>query len=181
LVDNKPPDKSLLKRDKRIDMTDLDVTAVLRKTEAGVNAIKLRDRALTPRLRMLLITVNGVKTVAELSASMPAPNEALQLLGELMSAEFVCELAQAQPASRTAPVDAKTSRMASNEVLKTAIRRATRLLVDTLGPDAESLCLQIERCTSAAQFNTKISEIARIVGAMRSEKKAAEFLLVTIP
>lgn len=179
MVDDNSPDKSPLKTDKRIDMTDLDVTAVLRKTEAGVSAIKLRDRALTPKLRMLLITVNGVKTVAELSASMPTPDEALQLLGELLSAGFVHELAQTQPA--TAPVDAKTNSMAPNEVLKTAIRRATRLLVDTLGPDAESLCLQIERCTSAAQFNTKISEIARIVGAMRSEKKAAEFLLVTIP
>lgn len=53
----------------------------------------------------------------------------------------------------------------------------TQLLDVMLGPDSEVLCLQIERCTSILQLNGKIIEISRIVAAMRSEKKAAEFLL----
>ena len=55
-------------------MTDLDTHSVLRKTEAGVNAIKLRDRSLTPKSRMLLIVVDGHKSVGELTKARPGPD-----------------------------------------------------------------------------------------------------------
>lgn len=183
LLRNNAPDKGRRERDKRLNMTDLDFTAVLRKTESGVNAIKIRDRALTPRLRMLLILVDGAKTVAELSKSTTSPDEARLLLGELLSAGFVQELDLPKPVAKPmpAPVPVKAVNPVPDEGLKAAIRRATHLLEDTLGPNAESLCLQIERCTNAAQFNAKVIEIARIVAAMRSEKKAAEFLLAALP
>ncbi|MDP2370145.1 hypothetical protein [Rhodoferax sp.] len=156
-------------------MTDLDPNSVLRKTEVGVNAIKLRDRALTPKSRMLLIVVDGGKSVAELIKPMPNPDEARQILGELLTAGFVQALDLPKPAPAPAPL--KTAPVGPDDTLKPMIRRATRLLEDTLGPDAESLCLQIERCTSHAQLTAKIIEISRIVAAMRSEKKGAEFLL----
>lgn len=156
-------------------MTDLDLNSVLRKTEAGVNAIKLRDRALTPKSRMLLIVVDGGKSVAELIKPMPNPDEARQLLGELLTAGFVMMLDLPKPAPAPAPLKAIPT--GSDDTLKPMIRRAARLLEDLLGPDAESLCLQIERCTSHAQFNAKIIELSRIVATMRSEKKGAEFLL----
>ena len=158
-------------------MTDLDPTAVLRKTESGANAIKQRDRALTPRLRMLLIVVNGSKTVAELLKGMPNPDETRQMLGELLSAGFVELLDLPRPAQAAAPSPSKAAPGVRDDDLKAIARRATRLLDDLLGPDSESLCLQIERCTSAAQLNAKLIEISRIVAAMRSEKKGAEFLL----
>lgn len=175
------PEKGRRQRDKRLNMTDLDFTAVLRKTESGVDAIKIRDRALTPRLRMLLILVDGAKTVAELSKSTTNPDEARLLLGELLSAGFVQELDLPKPVAKPVPAPVKAVSPVPDEGLKAAIRRATHLLEDTLGPNAESLCLQIERCTNAAQFNAKVIEIARIVAAMRSEKKAAEFLLAALP
>lgn len=157
-------------------MTDLDSNSVLRKTEAGVNAIKLRDRALTPKSRMLLIVVDGSKSVAELLKPMANPDEARQLLGELLAAGFVEALDLPKPAMTPAPLKAAPAG-APDDTLKPMIRRASRLLEDLLGPDAEALCLQIERCTSQSQFNAKIIEISRIVAAMRSEKKGAEFLL----
>lgn len=158
-------------------MTDLDLNSVLRKTEAGVNAIKLRDRALTPKSRMLLIVVDGGKSVAELIKPMPNPDEARQLLGELLTAGFVVALDLPKPAPAPTPAPLKAVPSGSVDTLKPMIRRAVRLLEDLLGPDAEVLCLQIERCTSQAQFNAKIIEISRVVAAMRSEKKGAEYLL----
>lgn len=169
--------RNRLESSKKTAMTDLDLNSVLRKTEAGVNAIKLRDRALTPKSRMLLIVVDGVKSVAELLKPLPNPDEARQLLGELLSAGFVMVLELPKPAPVAAPTPLKAAPAGADDNLKPMIRRAARLLEDLLGPDAESLCLQIERCTSLSQFNGKIVEISRIVAAMRSEKKGAEFLL----
>ena len=57
-------------------MNDLDLDTVLRKTPAGAEAIKTRDRALTPRLRMLLIMVDGIKTGAELLKSIASADDA---------------------------------------------------------------------------------------------------------
>lgn len=168
-------------------MTNLHPSAVLRKTESGLNAMKQRDRALTPRLRMLLIMVNGSKTVAELLKGMPDADEVRPLFGDLLSAGLVEALDGPEPAPAQAPAQTPASVPAATPALaapggmpqgdlKTITRRATRLLNDMLGPDSERLCLQIERCTSAEQLNAKIIEISRIVAAMRSEKKGAEFL-----
>ena len=144
-----------------------------------MNAIKLRDRALTQKSRMLLIVVDGAKSVAELLKPLPNPDEARQLLGDLLRAGFVMALDVPKPAPPPAASAAphKAPAAGVDDSLKPMIRRATRLLEDLLGPDAESLCLQIERCTSHSQFNGKIIEISRIVAAMRSEKRGAEFLL----
>lgn len=156
-------------------MSELQASIVLRKTEAGVNGIKQRDPRLSPKLRMSLILVDGTKTVAELLKSLPNPDEAMQILTQLLDAGFVSIIAAPKPAP--APAQPAKDHESDAASLKAAVRRATHLLDTMLGPDAEVLCLQIERCTSTAQLNGKIIEISRIIAAMRSEKKAAEFLL----
>ena len=65
-------------------MNDLDLASVLRKTMAGTEAIKVRDRALTPKMRMLLIMLDGAKTGAELLKLVPNADETRQLLAELV-------------------------------------------------------------------------------------------------
>ncbi len=159
-------------------MNDLDLASVLRKTLAGTEAIKLRDRALTPKMRMLLIMVDGVKTGSELLKAVPNADEARQLLAELVSGGYA-EQIQAAPKAVTPQVaaPAKAASPATDDTLKASIRRAVRLLEDALGPNSVDLCLQLERCTSHAQFTAKVTELSRIVAAMRSERKAAEFLL----
>ena len=158
-------------------MTDVDLNSVLRKTEAGLNAIKLRDRALTPKSRMLLIVVDGVKPVAELLKPLPNPDEARQLLGELLSAGFVMALELPKPIPLPAATPLKAAPAGADDNLKLMIRRATRLLDTMLGPDSEPLSLQIERCKTIEQFNTKVLEVSRIVGAMRNERRGADFLV----
>jgi hypothetical protein len=159
-------------------MNDLDLASVLRKTMAGTEAIKVRDRALTPKMRMLLIMLDGAKTGAELLKLVPNADETRQLLAELVSggyAEQVQAPKPAVPAPMATPL--KIASAAVDDTLKVSIRRATRLLEDLLGPSSIDLCLQLERCTSHAQLKTKIAELSRVVAGMRSERKAAEFLL----
>lgn len=154
-------------------MADLELSAVLRKTERGIDAIKLRDRALTPKQRMLLIMVDGTKSVAELVQPMPIPEEGLQLLAELLASGYVSEPEVPQAAVKPAAVVAKVS---STAALAAAIQRTTRLLENLLGPTCEPLCLQLEKCKNMNEFTAKVHEFRRIVASMRSEKKADEFV-----
>lgn len=158
-------------------MADLELKSILRKTEAGIDAIKLRDRALTPKQRMLLIVVDGTKTIAELLKPMPDPQEALQLLGDLRSAGYVYELEPAQAIKNPEPpVPVKAASSAPDASLKPAIQRTTRLLEELLGPTCEPLCLQLEKCKNRDEFTAKVHDFRRIVASMRSEKKADEFV-----
>jgi hypothetical protein len=169
-------------------MTDLALTYLLRKTESGVNAIKVRDRAMGQKHRMLLILVDGAKPVGALVKSLPNPDEARQVLGELLDSGYV-EIVNAPPpppvqAPSPAPVPSaaaeKVSGALTEAALPDAIRRATRLLENLLGPGSEPLCLQLEKCKSIDQFTARILEIRRVVAGMRSETKAAEFVAAAL-
>ena len=167
-------------------MTDLALTYLLRKTESGVNAIKVRDRAMGQKHRMLLILVDGAKPVGALVKSLPNPDEARQVLGELLDSGYV-EIVNAPPPpppQAPAPVPSaaaeKVSGALAEAALPDAIRRATRLLENLLGPGSEPLCLQLEKCKSIDQFTARILEIRRVVAGMRSETKAAEFVAAAL-
>jgi len=171
-------------------MTDLALTYLLRKTESGANAIKVRDRAMGHKHRMLLILVDGAKPVGALVKSLTNPDEARQVLGELLDSGYV-EIVNAPPpppppppAQAPAPVPSaaaeKVSGALTEAALPDAIRRATRLLENLLGPGSEPLSLQLEKCKSIDQFTARILEIRRVVAGMRSEAKAAEFVAAAL-
>ena len=163
-------------------MTVLALTSVLRKTESGVNAIKVRDRAMGQKHRMLLILVDGTKAVGALVKSLPDPGEARQVLGELLDSGHV-ELVDA-PAPTSPPVPEPTAERSpgalSEADLPVAIRRATRLLENLLGPGSEPFCLQLEKCKSIDQFTARILDIRRVVAGMRSQAKADEFVAAAL-
>jgi len=169
-------------------MTDLALTYLLRKTESGANAIKVRDRAMGHKHRMLLILVDGAKPVGALVKSLTNPDEARQVLGELLDSGYV-EIVNAPPpppppAQVPAPAPSaaaeKVSGALTEAALPDAIRRATRLLENLLGPGSEPLSLQLEKCKSIDQFTARILEIRRVVAGMRSEAKAAEFVAAAL-
>jgi hypothetical protein len=165
-------------------MTDLALTYLLRKTESGVNAIKVRDRAMGQKHRMLLILVDGAKPVGALVKSLANPDEARQVLGELLDSGYV-EIVNAPPPPQVpAPVPSAAAEKVSGALteagLPDAIRRATRLLENLLGPGSEPLCLQLEKCKSIDQFTARVLEIRRVVAGMRSEAKAAEFVAAAL-
>lgn len=174
-----PPGASFY-RDKNTDMADLNLTSVLRKTESGVDAIKIRDRALTPKQRMLLIQVDGSKSVAELLKSLSSPDEARQILGELLSTGYVHEPDLPKAVVKAAPIAAKVPGNAPDASVKPAVQRASRLLEGLLGPASEPLCLQLEKCTSLEQLTAKVQDIRQVVVSMRSERKADEFVAAVL-
>ena len=181
-------------------MADLQLTSILRKTEAGETAIKVRDAALSPKSRMMLIMLDGKKPASELLKLRPDAQEVLQLLGGLVDQGYARVLnpgapapvqaapapeavvpeavapPQAVPATAAMPLDL----ISDATSLKLAIRRATRFLENTLGPNSEGMCIQLEKCRSGAEFTAKVLDIRRAVASVKSEKKADEFVTVAL-
>jgi hypothetical protein len=149
--------------------------SVLHKTELGINAIKVRDRALSPRHRMLLILVNGVKSVGDLSNPMPNPDEARQLLTELFDAGFVHMPIPDKPMVAPVAVEVRNSSQPV-EALKVSIKRTTGLLEVLLGPSSEAMCLQLERCNTRDEFVLRVQKLGEVVASVCSKKKAADFV-----
>lgn len=174
----------------------LNPASVLKKTDAGVTAIKDRDRSVVPRARTLLIMVDGSKTVAQLAAMNIDAVQGTALLEELAERGFVVATGVqavmagakvgAGPAQVVPPeptVSSATPAAAERRPepdIKTSIRNACRFLENWLGPQSEPLCLQLERCKTRPEFVSKAGDIAKSLAAARSAKKADEFLAVAL-
>jgi hypothetical protein len=165
-------------------------TTVLRKTPLGISMLKVHDRSLDQKSRTLLILMNGVKTVQELSSFSPDPTQIPILLQLLLDAGLVsvgveaaaptagatphANLPNSQPPSAATQSAAPTIQQPVD--LKTAIRKATRALENLLGPSSEVLCLQIEKCKSMPELIAKVQDLRSVVARLQSAKKADDFV-----
>lgn len=167
---------------------------LFRKTSKGQTEIETRAHRLGPRLRGLLILVDGKRDEAALAALVPAPQGAASLLAELVSQGFVEALPAAaatpalplhqppphpqpllRPAADVAPV------VLGGDDFDAVRRSAVRALNDELGPAAETLAIRIERARSMAELRPLLVQAAHTVANMRgraaAEAYAARFLV----
>lgn len=140
----------------------MEAQAIYRKTDKGTQAISNRAQGVGGKLRMLLILVDGNKTVEELQrlATQAMIGESDQLLEQLV-AEGLIELDSAQ---------SKTVAGTSSADLGKAKAQATRLLIELLGPSSEELCMRIEATKDVPQF---IEAMKRAYSTVRDVKGQA--------
>jgi hypothetical protein len=162
--------------------------SLFRKTAKGQTEIETRAHRLTPRLRALLILVDGKRDTAALGGLV---QQAEDLLAELLAQGFVEALPEAVappppappvrpavPAPAAAPAAAPPA--ATSGDFDTLRRNAVRALNDALGPAAESLAIRIERARSMAELRPLLVQAAQLMANMRgrgaAEAYAAKFL-----
>lgn len=162
--------------------------SLFRKTAKGQTEIETRAHRLTPRLRALLILVDGKRDTAALGGLV---QQAEDLLAELLAQGFVKALPEAVappppappvrpavPAPAAAPAAAPPA--ATGGDFDTLRRNAVRALNDALGPAAESLAIRIERARSMAELRPLLVQAAQLMANMRgrgaAEAYAAKFL-----
>jgi hypothetical protein len=163
-----------------------NLNSILKKTEKGFNALKVRDPLLTQKSRVLLILIDGKKTIGELAPLLTAGSDTHEKFNELLQAGFVAEVLQQEglppqlDISNTGIAVQKAAVANSKPNLQIAIRNATHMLTDILGPNSDVLSMQLEKCKNKDEFNVKILEFRKIVSAMRTEKHGDEFVKATI-
>lgn len=147
-----------------------------RKTAKGLAEIETRAHRLSPRLRALLIMVDGKRDLAALEALVPQQAEAA--LNELMSQGFI-ETSGETPAAPAAapPAAAPAAPPAPSPALdfEKLRREAVRALTDIAGPAAETVAMRMEKARNADELRPLIAQAAQTVANMRGRSAAEAY------
>jgi hypothetical protein len=154
--------------------------AIYHKTPKGMESIANRHSGLGPRLRSLLIMIDGKRSFSDLNA---LTGECEALLAQLAQDGMI------EPAGGTAPASAGPSSSWPDSQAATtaptplvvvslpeAKRVATRLLVEMLGPTSEMLCMKIESAGNLADFVSAVKRAREIVRDVKGAGAAERFI-----
>jgi hypothetical protein len=159
-----------------------------RKSGKGAEAIASRLHGLSPRLRSLLIMVDGKKSSQDLLKFAANFGDAETMMTDLVDGGFIepipgevatvadtPQLQSEQPQAATealgeAPVTARSS-----VTLPEAKRLAVRLLIDLMGPMADDACIGIESAKNPDQFMNAVRKAHGLVHSFRGEGAASKF------
>lgn len=159
-----------------------DKSLTYHKSAKGTEAMATRSGALTPRLRSMLILVDGKRgypELAKLGQMLGDADLALAQLAELGFIEPLAGTAASRPASASpvpAPAEGTPSAPPVQAVpLADAKRFAVRLLTDMLGPAADAICMRIEDTRNVPDFMAAIQKAENMLRQIGSAQKAARF------
>lgn len=149
---------------------------IYRKSAKGLAEIETRAHRLAPRMRSMLILVDGKRDADDLKALFTVQaDDCLRTLFEQGFIEAVGETVRNVPlAGAAAP--AAPAVVASPAVDVDALRRAAvRALNEALGPSAESLAMRMERARTLEELRPLLSQCAKLLLAARGQQAAAAF------
>lgn len=156
---------------------------VYHKSAKGTEAIATRQHGLGPKLRSMLILIDGKRGFEELVRLSQMLGDTQELLGQLLDQGFIEPVAapaaaaapRAGAASAPAPLAATAAPAAAPMSLTQAQRFVSRRLTDLLGPNAEDLCLKIEAAKTVKDFQSAVARAEGILRQYKSAHTAAEF------
>lgn len=178
------------------------MSTLFRKTAKGQTEIETRAHRLTPRLRGLLILVDGKRDLAGLAELVPQHAQAL--LQELTAQGFVerfetastpAAAAPAAGASTAAATAAATGAAAgaSTRTVSTSAparaapplsataefeklrREAVRAFTDLAGPAAETVAIRMEKTKSLDELRPLLAQAAQVLANMRGRAAAEAY------
>jgi hypothetical protein len=142
----------------------MDKNTLFVKTDQGREALTSRPPGLGPRLRTLLIMVDGKRPVSELDKLAGGEGSAAPLLEQLMAAGWVepLQVAAVEPAVAAAsPAEAAVAETPAQPPLpfSEARRMMVRFINDQLGPMGEPLAMRVESCKTPVDLLTVLPRI----------------------
>ncbi len=169
-------------------------STVLVKTEVGREALAKRSHGLTPRQRALLISINGELDIAQLRTRFAggAPEELDAALEKFLDAGLIEPLGDPAPATPVAGVEAASAapraaaRPAPSERVapvgaavvgdwRRIQSRATELLREVMGADADLLAMRLERARTEQEFLAHLERSFQVVDSARGADALAHF------
>jgi len=151
---------------------------IYRKSAKGAEAIATRQHGLSPKLRSMLIMIDGKRGFDELVRLSTTPGDTEQLLAQLHEQGFIEPGAVVAPAAAVttapAPLAAATGKQSGS--LIEAQRYVVRRLTDILGPNAEELCLRIEATRNLHDLHTAVARAEGMLRQYVSSSAAAKFM-----
>jgi hypothetical protein len=149
-------------------------TRTYHKSAQGADAIASRSAALTPKLRSMLILVDGKRGFDELARLGGMFGDPELVMAQLLEQGFIEPVAVESPKPAAARVSAPAL-LAASASLSDAQRYAARRLTDLLGPNAEDLCMRIEGAKNAHDFLVAVHKAEVALRDFSGSQVAAQF------
>lgn len=151
---------------------------IFRKTAKGAAEIETRANRLSPRMRSMLILVDGKRDADDLRQMITQQaDETLRALAEQGFIEAVGETMRAVAESAAAaPPPPAAPAQDVNVVRKAAIR----MLTEILGPTADTLAVRMEKARSMEELKPLLGQAAKLILAARG-RSAAEAYAAMFP
>jgi hypothetical protein len=150
---------------------------VYHKSAKGADTIATRQHGLSPKLRSMLIMVDGKRGFEELVQVSQMLGNTEELLGQLLEQGFIEPGASviAAPTPVASAPAALAPAAGPAPTLAEAQRFVSRRLTDLLGPNAEDLCLHIEGAKTVHDFQVAVARAEGMLRQFKSAHVAAEF------
>ena len=161
---------------------------IYRKSAKGLDEIQNRTHRLAPRLRQVLIMVNGKKALGALAAEASALGDIAQYLTELEAQGFIEETSNDSASRNNAPVapsmagsdtgtHAETAPLGSDRADFDTLRSyLAKSLLDNLGSFAAEKLDNLRRCKHMWQLQGQIEECAKAIESAAGKEKASQFV-----
>jgi hypothetical protein len=172
----------------------MDKNTLLAKTEKGRDAMARRVPELLPRLRSLLILVDGKRSLAELEKLGDGLGGGAVLLEQLMAHGWVAERDLSAPFqesvpyvdSQPFPVASATPPVAAGSAVPSlpfpdARRLVARFINDSVGPMGEPTAIRVEACKTPAELRALLPRIRDALQNYRGSSTVQRFDLEIVP
>jgi len=152
------------------------MSIIYRKTAKGLAEIETRVYKLTPRLRSVLIMVDGKRTDAELAQMLPQAGE---VLASLLQEDFISEIARLatppSPPPAPPPNPERTVIRGPQPTFEAMRRDLLRAFNDRLGPAGESMAIRLETARNETEFRALLPAAVQLVATLQGRDAAEAF------
>lgn len=172
----------------------MDKNTLLAKTDKGREALSSRPPELVPKLRSLLIMVDGKRNAAELDKLGAGLGGGMDLLEQLLTAGWVGAvdamgqwMAPVTAPPVDSPVAVDTARVAPAPAAAPALsfvdarRQVVRFINDHLGPMGESIAIRVEGCKTPADLQALLPRIRDTLHNYKNTALVQRFDLEVVP
>lgn len=158
---------------------------IFRKTAKGAAEIETRAHRLTPRMRSMLILVDGKRDADDLRQMITQQaDETLKALAEQGFIEAVGETMRGSAAGAAAAAESASAAPAPSAApgkdVNVVRKAAIRMLTEILGPTADTLAMRMEKARSMDELKPLLGQAAKLILAARG-RSAAEAYAAMFP
>ena len=145
---------------------------IYRKTAKGLAEIETRVYRLAPRLRSVLIMIDGKRTDAELMQMLPQAGE---VLAALVQDDFIAEYSRLSVAPASAPLPERTVIRPPQPTFENMRRDLLRAFNDHLGPAGEGMAVKLEKARNETEFRALLPSAVQLVSTLQGRDAAEAF------
>lgn len=149
----------------------MDSHTIFQKTASGQEEVAARTHKDLVRFRTVLILIDGKATVEQLITMAGKICNVEEALSQLRAAGLI------EAIKAAAPQQAAVTASAAPD--KETLQKINRALYDAIGPAADDLCMQVEKCRSYPELKLVAEKCSDLVKNLAGKRKADEFSAMT--